>query len=168
MALLAFIIIAFCRACRGFRPTHNLPASILQRTSHATDLSRRRNVKIVSSGWNRFHVLRSPSRHITLPARCGIGDFSFNRFKGPPIALMTLNLSFFIWGYSVALIPLFKAPQAIWGGLLLLADLGTLESMWWQPRMQIDSNRYRKVSFSAGVLSTCHGQISGPWNSRRL
>ena len=47
------------------------------------------------------------------PAQCVIVDFSYNQFKGAPVAFMLLNIIFLTWGYSVALIPLFKTPRKI-------------------------------------------------------
>ena len=45
------------------------------------------------------------------PAQCVIVDFSYSQFRGAPVAFMLLNILFLIWGYSVALIPLFNTVR---------------------------------------------------------
>jgi len=57
------------------------------------------------------------------PAECIIHDFSFlGSINGRPLALMIVNLLFLVWGYSVALGPLFIWSQRVRKRITQLAD----------------------------------------------
>jgi hypothetical protein len=49
-----------------------------------------------------------PNGVYNCPAECVIHDFSFSSLSGRPLGFMIVNLLFLLWGYSVALGPLFR------------------------------------------------------------
>ena len=51
----------------------------------------------------------------TCPAQCVIENFNYSgSLRGRPLAFMLINIIFLIWGYSIALIPLFDVTRDLW------------------------------------------------------